>query len=614
MVMTLSDKGQFRGRRPRRSAATICAWLTCFYAIAGTAACQEPRCVVVLYPEGDGRPGNILVDRGVRHALQAYTAGPVEIYNEYLDLTRFPDERSRQRIAEFLAQKYADRRVDVVIPGLAHALDFLLKYRPRMFPGVPIVFCAVEQGEIEARTLPSDVVGVPMRFDLESTLDLALRLHPDTQHVYVVAGAAPYDIAWEARAREAFRRYEAQHEFTYLSRLPLEELLERVAHLPQRSIVYYVHVFQDGAGKILIPAEVLENLASVANAPIFGHVDTFVGRGIVGGRPMSFEANGLNAGQLALRILNGESLEAIGISSPGENAYQFDWRQLRRWGIDERKLPAGSAVLFQQPTFWDLYKWHVIGVLSLCVVEAFLIIGLLAERMQRRGAEEQLRASYVRQKDLAGQLLNAQEGERRRIARELHDDLNQGLALLAVEIELLGQKPLENKSEAPERLQGLAARAKELSSSVHDLSHQLHPSKLEQLGLVSAVRSLCKELTHARSISIEFTHEDIPQKIAEDLSLCVYRIVQEALANVLKHSGALHAAVHLCCDSGVIQLQVADDGVGFDPQQLNGSPGLGLVNIRERLNLVDGTLVVDSKPNGGTRIEVRVPLRLAPSS
>ena len=140
---------------PRVAATLVTSSVVCFCPTASGADAANTKRVVVLYPESDGRPGNLLVDRGIRAALQSYTAGPIEVYNEYLDLTRFSDERSHQQLAEFLRQKYAGRKIDVVIPGLVHALDFVLKYRSEVFSDVPIVFCAVEQREVESRTTAS---------------------------------------------------------------------------------------------------------------------------------------------------------------------------------------------------------------------------------------------------------------------------------------------------------------------------------------------------------------------------------------------------------------------------------------------------------------------------
>src|SRR5262249_53908111 len=160
--------------------------------------------------------------------------------------------------------------------------------------------------EVQGRKLPSDVIGVPIKFDLTATLDLALRLHPNTAHVYVIAGKAEFDLSWVAEARRAFRAYEHKVEVVYLTGLPMKALLSEVDHLPQASIIYYLHVFEDGAGKSFVPADALELIAAKANAPIYGNVDTYIGRGLVGGRVFGFEAEGRNAAGLGLRILGGE--------------------------------------------------------------------------------------------------------------------------------------------------------------------------------------------------------------------------------------------------------------------------------------------------------------------
>jgi signal transduction histidine kinase len=209
---------------------------------------------------------------------------------------------------------------------------------------------------------------------------------------------------------------------------------------------------------------------------------------------------------------------------------------------------------------------------------------------------------------LAGRLLLVQETERQRIARELHDDLNQGLALLSIELELLGQVPPETAIRLTERLNELSARVKQLSSAVHDLAHNLHPSKLDQLGLVASVRGLCKEYVQVHGMLVEFTDQQMPPSIPDDAALCLYRITQEALRNVIKHSGARHARVELNGGEDGVWLRIVDDGVGFDLQARDGKEGLGLVSMRERLHLVGGAIFIVSRPSGGTRIDVHVPL------
>jgi two-component system sensor kinase FixL len=209
---------------------------------------------------------------------------------------------------------------------------------------------------------------------------------------------------------------------------------------------------------------------------------------------------------------------------------------------------------------------------------------------------------------LSGQLINAREAERRRLARELHDDLNQHLALLAVELELFGQKPPAVSSAITERMQVFTEQVKKLSSAVHQLSHELHPAKLEQLGLESAVRGFCRELSAARKFEIVLESREVPRTLPENITLCLYRVVQEGLQNVVKHSGANGAKVEMTADENELCLVVSDQGCGFDIAKSKHGGTLGLVSMRERVRLVNGRITIQSRRGEGTRIQVQIPL------
>ena len=174
---------------------------------------------------------------------------------------------------------------------------------------------------------------------------------------------------------------------------------------------------------------------------------------------------------------------------------------------------------------------------------------------------------------------------------------------------MLGQQPAQATNSDDGRMQELSRRVKQLASSAHDLSRQLHPTKVEQLGLAAALRSLCKELGNGHGLAIDFTQrEPPPGRASDDAALCLYRIVQEALRNVVKHGGTRYAAVELWGTDEAIRLRITDAGAGFDPALPRDHGGLGLVSMRERLHLVGGEMAIDSRPSQGTRIDVRVPL------
>jgi signal transduction histidine kinase len=228
-------------------------------------------------------------------------------------------------------------------------------------------------------------------------------------------------------------------------------------------------------------------------------------------------------------------------------------------------------------------------------------IGMVADVTERKQAEDALSS-------VSRRLIEAQEQERARIARELHDDLSQRMALLGISLAQFEQGMPDLSSQARQQMHIMAEVVTEVSSEIHNLSHQLHPSKLDTLGLVAAVDGLCRELSDQHDLQVLFVNSDIPGQIPKDVTLCLFRIVQEALRNVLKHSGAANAKVELSGHDDRIDLCISDSGAGFRPESAKGEAGLGLVSMRERLRLVRGHLSIESRPSHGTRIHVRVPL------
>jgi PAS domain S-box-containing protein len=223
---------------------------------------------------------------------------------------------------------------------------------------------------------------------------------------------------------------------------------------------------------------------------------------------------------------------------------------------------------------------------------------------ERKLAEEAL--STVSQR-----LIEAHEEERTRIARELHDDFSQRLALLAIQLGQASQSLPDAEKVLRTRLHAMWERTTELSSDIHKLSHQLHSSKLQHLGLLRTAKSLCEEIAKQHRIQIEFLHRDMPEEISPDMALCFFRIVQEALNNIVKHSGATQAHVEFVGTPSLIRLRIVDAGAGFDPTSMAARGGLGLASMRERLRLLGGTIALQSSPMEGTEIVAEVPIKHA---
>jgi signal transduction histidine kinase len=380
----------------------------------------------------------------------------------------------------------------------------------------------------------------------------------------------------------------------------MPSLLERLKHLPDHTIVLYTHIGMDTKGTRYVGAsQAGPMVAGDANAPVFGPSDVDLGHGEVGGYLQSFAEEGRIVGTIAVRILNGESPQDIPIVR-GANAYMFDWGALNRWGFRESDLPPGSAVLFRPPSLWQRTMWIWVTALL-----AILCLGILALFVRLKRAKD-------RQLRLGGLLINAQEKERGRLASEIHDDFSQRLALLALGLENAEEAISSSPDEAVQQVHSLLNSASEIGADLHTLSHRLHSSTLEALGLVPGVSALCKEFGIQQGIEVDFLSENVPRSVRPDVALCIFRIVQEGLRNLKKHSGAAKAQVRLGGTTDKLFVSVRDEGSGFDVRESKKKEGLGIRSMEERVFLLGGRFEIHSAPGKGTRIEAWVALQPRP--
>jgi PAS domain S-box-containing protein len=297
------------------------------------------------------------------------------------------------------------------------------------------------------------------------------------------------------------------------------------------------------------------------------------------GRPMSAElGNGWRAGVHAEDLPG--CVETYTRAFDRRDRFTMQYR-LRRHDGEDRWVLATGVPRFDQHGAFDGY------------------IGSCIDITNEKLAEEALAA-------LGGRLMEAQEQERTRIARELHDDICQRLTVLAIELQ---QMNVGSAVDVHSRAEELFNRAVDISQDVQALSHQLHCSKLEYLGIAAAIRGFCVEFARQHEhATIDFTSSGVPTHLPRDVSLCLFRVLQEALRNAVKHSGVRHVEAQLHGTSNVVLLTIRDHGRGFEPEVAMHGHGLGLISMRERVSLVKGTIVVTSKPGCGTEISMRIPI------
>jgi len=576
---------------------------------------REPRRVVLLYDERTDLPGLAMLDASLTRNLTSDPVREVEVYRETLDLSRFSAPQYLSEVAAYLKDKYSVKRIDAVVAVIGPSLDFLLNEGKSVFPGVPVVFCGIDRREFERRVLPAHITGVLLKREFSPTLRLALDLHPGTKQVVLVAGTSEFDARLVAQARQEFREFEGRVAFRYLTSSALPEVLAEVSHLPPHTLVLYTTMFRDAAGNTFIPHDVAERLSAGANAPVYGFLDQFIGRGIVGGRVYSTETHGQQAAELVRQILDGRNPADLPIVEGTNSNLLFDWRQMQRWGVAEARLPVGSAIRFRESSIWHRYRSVIIVTGVVVVLQMLLIVALLLETNVRRRAqvalrdnEAALKARTDQVRDLAGQLITAQEAERARIARELHDDIGQRIAAFAISITSIKRQPVVQSTEAlRDELASLQTRTIDLSESVRHLSHDLHPATLQHAGIVAVLRSHCEEFAKQNGSEVVFNADLEPDAIEPPIALCLFRVTQEALQNIARHAAAHHVQVSLTRSETNVELSIADDGSGFDPERAHlGGGGLGLQSIRERVRMAHGRLVINSAPGRGTTVWVSV--------
>jgi signal transduction histidine kinase len=582
-------------------------WLVFLLAASGAYGAEaKPAKRVLLISTGSRfSPGFTLVDRGILDALAKIPSVAVETNGENLDILRFPSERFARIFSEYLTEKYAERPPDLVILVYIGNLGTAGKLLRQLFPLTPVIVAGFTEEEIPSDQFGNLVSGIAQRVDPRATLELMLRLQPETRRIVVIGGTAEIDRNVMNRVKDAATSFAARIDFEFWDNRGLAELRQAVSALPPQTAILFSRMFRDGAGQAVISTQAGQLIAQWANAPVYIMTDTPLGTGAVGGSVGSVEAFGKRAGELARLILTGAAPASLPFEVRTDTVPMFDWRALKRWGIPENRLPPGSVIRHKPASIWEQYRWHMVGGMTVIALQAAMITGLLLQRRRRRQADAEIAS-------LAGRLITAQETERSRIARDLHDDINQQLASLAIALSSVKRRLQDGEAEGvTEEVSRLQQRIVAVSHVTRQLSHELHPGVLQHAGLVAALRGHCAEFGAQHGIDVTFSAAAGINGVPAETALCLYRVTQEALRNIAAHAGARTARVALTAAGKSLELSILDDGHGFDLAAARRRGGVGLVSLDERVRLIGGSLRIETQPQHGTELRVSVPLLVA---
>jgi signal transduction histidine kinase len=583
------------------------------------------RTVLTIYWSSENFTGTQALDAVI---LKAIRSGPVRIdyFTEYLESDRFPAEEAAVSLRDYIQHKYRGRTIDVVIAVTDVALQFALRYRADLFPDAPIVFSAVAAPDEAVRRAGPGLTGIRSGAGIGETLQLALALHPATRRIFYVAGAS--DPGLRESMRGGLHGVASNMELTEIAATSLTQLLAAVKAVPVGSLILYIRYSQDDAGNVLFPSEIAPALAQAARVPVYGIAEGYMGSGIVGGVMASRDVIGVRIGEKARRILDGARAQDLPVDG-APLVPTFDWRQLRRWGIAEAALPAGSSILFREIPVWQRYRGTILAVASVLLLQSALIAGLIVERRRRRQAEVESRRhlaslAHLDRRAAMGELATS-------LAHELNQPLNAILQNAGVAQILLERHPLPpdlgemgdiisdirkddiRASEVIRRMRGLLLR--------HELQSQ--PVDLNEIALETI--AIVRPDARSRNIQLELELADGMPAIRGD-RVHLQQVLLNVVMNALDAVGAMPAErrtvrVRTLQHDGDVRLSVADTGPGIAADRIaeifepfyttkghGQGMGMGLAIARNIVELHAGRIAAENNAGGGATVWFSVPV------
>lgn len=621
--------------RPWQNAAA----LLCLYLVLATLVLASPACavepgatvraeakrVLILHSFGrEFRPWSVYA-RSIKAELERQSPWPLDIQEHALQTARFNNPGPEAPFVEYLASLYQGSLPDMVISIGAPAARFVQRYRSKLFPDTPMLMTVVEERLVNRFDLTDNDVVVSVHNDFLAAFKNILQLMPDTTTVAVVVGASPLEKFWIDEVARELNPLGDRLAIVWYSDLPFEEILNRAANLPPHTVLFWGLMSVDAAGIVHEGEIALRSLHAIADAPIFSYQEAFFGDSTVGGPMHSTAETTRNTVDAAIRILRGEKPSSIKYEPIGFAAPKYDWRELQRWGISESRLPPGSEVLFREPTMWQGYRWQMLLIAAIILVQAGLISGLLHERRRRRLAEVDSRQrlaelAHVNRYSAVGEMTTS-------IAHELNQPLGSILTNTeTAELMLKAASPdieeiqriladiRRDDLRASEVIRRLRSVLKKTPFEVSDI--ELNDTVREAVGLVGAV-------AEGRRIALIFTPVLVDLHVKGDLvqlQQVVLNLIINAMdaisdANTVKRE----ISIWTVRVGNQAEVNVVDTGPGlatsdlanvFDPfftTKPHGM-GMGLAIAKTIVEAHQGTIIATNQQGGGARFTIRLPL------
>jgi signal transduction histidine kinase len=586
---------------------------------------ELPPSILVLDQAGPGLLAYAEMTTHLRSTLNRKTNNSISIYAESLDLSRFNSEHYRNLHTAFLHEKYRDIPIGVIVVLGARALDYALTMSTCTWPGVPVVFAAVADGAVDVGALPKNVTGHTISVSLQNSLAAAKAMVPDLRRMALV-GDPLQQQTFRFHLTKELDELRSSVDIIDLTGLPMSEVKQRVAGLPDDSVIHYTTINVDGDSKAFLPADALAQIAAVANRPIVVDIERYIGLGATGGFVVHSKLIGEQAGQLVARLFNGESPSNIPVSQIDAVKPVFDWQELRQWGIPESNLPPGSEVRFRQLTLWQQYPWQAALIGLIVLIQTGLVFALLYEARYRRLAEasnQKLlgRIGYLNRIAAAGELTAS-------IAHEVRQPLAAIAASGAAGLNWL-KSAAPNVSEAQAALQRIvseAHRADDVIKNVRAMLRNENPLRtpVNINECIEQTLTLAERRLRSEGVVLNANYAEPPPIV-----LCNATQIQQVLLNIVVNALEAMDALppnqrKLSVTTGTrgeteVVILIEDTGPGVAAGEIDNlfkalattkpsGMGLGLAICKSIIEAHGGSISARTRPEQGMTFSIVLPI------
>jgi signal transduction histidine kinase len=608
-----------------RSIAKLSIAAIAYLFVVVNAAADEHKRVMILHSVGrEFRPWNEYA-KDMRAELDRQSPWPLDVQEHSLVAARTADQNPEAPFVDYLRMLYGEHPPDLIIVVGAPAASFIQRHRKDLFATAPMLFTTVEQRRVRTSDLTQYDTVVAVIHDFRFLFESFLRIAPDTKTIAIINGDSPNEQFWQGEMRRELKPLEDRIEMRWYDKLSYEDLLRQTAALPPHSAIFWYQMIVDGAGVSHEGDRALTRLYQTANAPIFSHDDAFFGGEIVGGPMHSALAGSRRAAAVAIRILGGEKPQHIKTPASNFAAPKYDWRQLQRWKINERLLPPGSEIDFREPTAWETFRWQIILICAIVLVQALLISLLLQERKRREYAEVQ---SRQRMSELAHVNRFSTAGE---LSASIAHEINQPLGAIRVNAESL-ELIAKSANPDPDEIKEITADIRRDERRASDVIVRLRslfkkaPFELRNVDfneIVSETVEFLSALAIGRQVDLAKSLYPVPLVVKGD-PIQLQQVILNLVVNAIDAMSDVPAANrHITIRTGrsdnFAEVSISDSGPGIPSDKLSEvfepffttkahGMGMGLSIARTIVEAHRGQLLAENQTSGGALFRIRVSL------